>query len=315
MNASTMRTIPATTRAGALLALATAVISGVSIWLNGFAVKQLPDAAVYTTVKNGVAAMLLLGLLAATVRPAAIRAITPRSWGWLLLIGVVGGSVPFILFFTGLAQASAPSAAFIHKTLFIWVALLAVPFLGERLGLAQLAALGVLLVGQALVLSPAGVTWGSGETMIAAATVLWAVESVVAKRVLREVPSAVVGACRLGIGLLVLAAFLALTGKLPTVASLTATQWGWAALTGLFLFGYVATWFAALQRAPASLVTAILVLGAPVTAGIQLVAAGNVPPLPALAGQGLILAAGLALVLPVVARWRSGSPVTVPAAG
>ena len=59
--------------------------------------------------------------------------------------------MPFILFFTGLAQASAPSAAFIHKTLFVWVALLAVPFLGERLGWLQLAALGVLLAGQALV--------------------------------------------------------------------------------------------------------------------------------------------------------------------
>ena len=50
------------------------------------------------------------------------------------MIGVIGGSVPFILFFNGLAMASAPSAAFIHKTLFVWVVLLAVPFLGERLG-------------------------------------------------------------------------------------------------------------------------------------------------------------------------------------
>jgi len=61
------------------------------------------------------------------------------------LIAIVGGSLPFLLFFTGLSLASAPSAAFIHKTLFIWVAFLAVPFLGERLGWAQICALGVLL--------------------------------------------------------------------------------------------------------------------------------------------------------------------------
>jgi len=307
-------TLPATLRTGVLLALATALLSGVSIWVNAFAVKQLPDPAVYTTVKNGVAAVLLVGLMAATVRPAAIRGIAPRTWGWLLLIGVVGGSVPFILFFTGLAQASAPSAAFIHKTLFIWVALLAVPFLGERLGIAQLVALGVLLAGQALVLTPSGVTWGPGETLIAAATLLWAVESIVAKHVLRDVHAAVVGACRLGIGLVVLVAFLAATGKLGTVATLSGGQWAWAGLTGLFLFGYVATWFAALQRAPASLVTAILVLGAPVTAAVQIAASGAMPAGQALAGQGLILVAGAALALPLLAGRRAErAAVTVSA--
>lgn len=306
--------IPATLRWGVLLALGTALLSGVSIWINGFAVKQLPDPAVYTTVKNGIAATLLVGLMAVTVRPGTIRDIAPRSWGWLILIGIVGGSLPFILFFAGLAQASAPSAAFIHKTLFVWVALLAVPVLGERLGLVQVAALGVLLGGQALVLTPARVTWGTGETLIAAATLLWAVESIVAKRVLRSVPSAVVGACRLGIGLIVLVGFLAVSGKLGTVASLTATQWGWAALTGLFLFGYVATWFAALQRAPASLVTAILVLGAPVTAVVQLASSGNVPAVGALAGQALILVAGVALVLPVLTKWRSNARAAVGSA-
>src|ERR1041385_6884054 len=144
--------IPISRRWGVLLALAAAAISGISIFVNAFAVKQLPDPAVYTTLKNGVAAVVLVALAAATIRPAAVRAIPRRSWGWLLVIGVVGGSVPFILFFTGLAQASAPSAAFIQKTLFIWVALLAVPLLGERLGLAQLGALLVLLAGQALIL-------------------------------------------------------------------------------------------------------------------------------------------------------------------
>jgi drug/metabolite transporter (DMT)-like permease len=305
-------TLPDTLRTGVLLALATALISGVSIWVNAFAVKQLPDPAVYTTVKNGIAAILLVGIMAATVRPTAIRAIAPRAWGRLVLIGVVGGSLPFVLFFTGLAQASAPSAAFIHKTLFIWVALLAVPFLGERLGIAQLAALGVLLAGQALVLTPSGVTWGTGETMIAAATLLWAVESIVAKRVLRDVPSAVVGACRLGIGLVVLVGFLSVTGKLGTVAALSGGQWAWAGLTGLFLFGYVATWFAALQRAPASLVTAILVLGAPVTAAVQAVASGSVPAPSAIAGQGLILVAGAALAIPALAR-RRAEPASVTA--
>jgi drug/metabolite transporter (DMT)-like permease len=296
--------IPSTVQAGVVLAIATALISGFSVYVNAFAVKQLPDVAVYTTLKNGVAAIVLLALLAATVRPAAVRTIRPGSWGRLLLIGVIGGSVPFVLFFAGLAQASAPSAAFIHKTLFVWVGLLAVPFLGERLGLAQLGALAVLLAGQALVLTPAGIAWGIGETMIAAATLLWAVETIVARHVLRDVPSPVVGAARLGIGMVVLIGYLAVTGKLGSIAALTMEQWRWVLLTGVLLSGYVGTWFAALQRAPASLVTAILVLGAPVTAALQALQAGAVPATPVLTGQALLLLAGGWLVASAVSRRR-----------
>ena len=290
--------IPETLRWGVILAVATALISGLSIYVNAFAVKQLPDPAVYTTLKNAVAALLLIGVATLTVDRRQIRAMPARSWAWLAVIGIVGGSLPFVLFFTGLAQASAPSAAFIQKTLFIWVAILAVPLLGERLGFAQVGALAVLLAGQLLIVNPAGVRWGSGETMIAAATLLWAVETVVARRVLRTVPPAVVGAGRLGIGLVVLVGFLAVTGRLPMLVALTADQLRWGLLTGLLLCGYVGTWFAALKRAPASLVTAVLVIGAPVTAALQALQSGSIPAFPALTGQILVLVAGAALIIP-----------------
>jgi drug/metabolite transporter (DMT)-like permease len=313
MNRAATR-IPDTLRWGVLLAIGTALISGVSIFVNALAVKQLPDPAVYTTLKNMVAGIVLVALAGVTIRPAQVRALPPASWSKLALIGVIGGSVPFLLFFGGLAQASAPSAAFIHKTLFVWVALLAVPFLGERLGVAQLGALAVLLIGQALILTPAGVTWGTGETMIAAATLLWAAETIIAKRVLRTVPAAIVGAARLGFGLVVLVGYLAFTGSLAAVTTLGAVQWGWILITGMLLSGYVGTWFAALRRAPASLVTAVLVIGAPVTAALQVVQTGHVPATPVLAGQLLILAGACVLVVQGLRRWQATPvPATVPA--
>jgi drug/metabolite transporter (DMT)-like permease len=308
--------VPETVRWGVVLALGTALISGVSIYANAFAVKQLPDPAVYTTIKNGVAAILLLAVLGLTVRPSTIRAVPARSWAWLLAIGVIGGSLAFLLFFNGLAQASAPSAAFIHKTLFVWVAILAVPLLGERLGAVQLAALGVLVAGQVLILTPANITWGRGETMIAAATLLWALETIIARRVLKAVPAQVVGAARLGIGLVVLVGYLGVSGKLQAVAVLTPEQWRWAILTGLLLSGYVATWFGALKRAPASLVTAVIVLGAPVTAALQAVQAGSIAIGPVVLGQLLVLVAGGSLALGAVARRSSAvsARVVAPAA-
>lgn len=52
--------VPIGTGWGIALATGAALISGLAIYLNAFAVKQLPDAAVYTTLKNAVAAIVLL---------------------------------------------------------------------------------------------------------------------------------------------------------------------------------------------------------------------------------------------------------------
>jgi drug/metabolite transporter (DMT)-like permease len=189
------------------------------------------------------------------------------------------------------------------------VALLAVPFLGERLGLVQVGALVALLAAQLLVAPPTGVHWGLGESMIALATLLWAGETVVARRLLVTVPVGVLAVGRLGVGLVVLAGYLVVTGRLAQFGSLTAIQWAWAIGTGVFLAGYVATWFSALSRAPATVVTSVLVIGAPITAVLAGIASGAVPSSAQLAGYGLILlAVGATFVIPA---WRA-KPATEP---
>jgi drug/metabolite transporter (DMT)-like permease len=280
-----------------LLAAGTAAFSGVAVFLNSTAVKAVPDPAVFTTLKNLVAVALLVGLAAAVVRPADVRAIGRGDRVALVVIGLLGGGVAFLLFFSGLAMASAPSAAFIHKTMFIWVALMAGPFLAERLGLAPILALGVLLAGQVLILPPLGIIWGSGETLIALATMIWAVEVVLAKRLLGRVRSPIVGVGRLGVGLLVLFGFLFATGRIAGIASLGATGWMWVAVTGVLLAGYVGTWMAALRRAPATEVTSILVLGAIITAALTTMSRGSVPEPVTITGYLLALFGVWALVL------------------
>jgi drug/metabolite transporter (DMT)-like permease len=294
------------TQVGIALALVTAAISGVSIFVNSYAVKQIADPAIFTTLKNGIAAAVLLVLALTVVRRADLQRIDRRDWLGVAVVGVVGGGIAFLLFFTGLALASAPSAAFIHKTLFVWVALLAVPVLGERLGLLQIGALSALLGAQLLIAPPAGVTWGAGETMIASATLLWAVEVVLARRLLVRVPTGVLGVGRLGVGLIVLAGYLALTGRLPLLTELSATQWAWATFTGLLLAGYVASWFGALSRAPATVVTSVLVLGAPITAALATSAGGTLPAPVQLAGHTLILLVVAMLATTILLRRRGG---------
>jgi drug/metabolite transporter (DMT)-like permease len=294
--------LPGTRVAGLLLATVTATISGVSVFVNATAVKYVPDAIVFTTLKNAVALLALLVIGALAVRPAEVRAVGARDRAWLAVIGLIGGGVAFLLFFSGLALASAPSAAFIHKTMFIWVALMAGPFLSERLGWAPIAALALIAVGQAMILPPLGITWGIGETLIAAATVLWAVEVVLAKRVLARVRSPIVGIARLGIGLLVLMAFLALTGRVGGLGGMDATGWAWVAITGLLLSGYVATWLAALRRAPATEVTSLLVIGAIITGALTAISRGLAPEPLTTAGYALVALAVVALVVLVPSR-------------
>ena len=254
---------------GIAIAFVTACISGVAIWLNTRAAAHFSDGGVYTTAKNLVAGVVLLLILLApgSHGRASVSSITRRNWPALLAVAVIGGSVPFVLFFDGLKDSTATQAAFIQKSLIIWVALLAVPLLKERFGWLHAVAIGCLLGGQAWLLGSVGhVAFGKGETMILLATLLWSVEIVFVKYLLRTIPPSVVAAARMAIGAFLLVCWLAITGKLGDLTGLSALQWRWALLTGLLLSAYVATWFAALARAQAIDVTAVLVFGALVTA-------------------------------------------------
>jgi drug/metabolite transporter (DMT)-like permease len=292
------------TQRGVLLALATAAISGLSIYVNSFGVKLVPDAAVYTTAKNGVAAIVLVGIALALGAAREAKVLDGQRRAGLLAIAVIGGSIPFVLFFSGLAIATAPTAAFIQKTLFIWVAFMAVPILGERLGLVQVGALGVLLAGQALVAPPTGMGWGAGETMIAAATVLWSVEVILARRLLTGVSAPLLGAARMGLGSIVLIGYLAVSGRLGGLAALSGPAIGWVLVTGLLLAGYVTTWFRALRDAPATIVTSILVVGAVVTGVLSALSNGATPDPRVVAGYLLIVGA-VTLVAVSASRLRS----------
>jgi drug/metabolite transporter (DMT)-like permease len=255
---------------GIAFALGAAVISGLAVFINGYGVRAVPDATVYTTAKNLVAALLLGLLVAVSTRRVRSPVGGPRRppvlLAGLLGVAVVGGSIPFVPFFEGLARASSTHAAFVHKTLVVWVAALAVPLLAERFRSTHVAAVALLLTG--LVLLDGGLRgfrMGTGEWLILAATLLWAIEVVVAKRLLRDVPAGHLGLARMGLGVLLLLGWLAATGRLGGLADMGIDGWWWAAVTGLILAGYVATWFTALAYAPAIDVTAVLVVGAVVT--------------------------------------------------
>jgi drug/metabolite transporter (DMT)-like permease len=252
-------------------ALLAAAVSGVAVFVNGLAVRHFDDATVYTTAKNLLAGAALALVLAAAVGgdPASRRQVwqaARRAWPTLAVVALVGGAVPFVLFFEGLARATSTNAAFIHKTLVVWVALGATVVLRERITALHVGAIGLLVGGHVVLTGGFGTaTFGSAEVLVLTATLLWAVEVLVVTRVLPDVPAQLAATTRMVGGSVLLVAWLAMTGRLGELGTFDARQWLWLLLTGSTLAAFVATWYTALSLAPAVDVTAVLVLGAVVT--------------------------------------------------
>ena len=308
---STLRPVRRATP-GVLFAGVTAMISGVSVYVNGFGVRSYSSPAVYTTAKNLVATMALVVVttLAFSLRhrrPGSAqdrfvgapragdeRRLGVRQWLGLSYVGVIGGGLAFVLFFNGLAISQPASAAFWRDSLVLWVAVLAVVFLRERLRWWNVAAMVLLVAGEIVVTGGVGQLGANrGELFVVASSVLWAGEVVVARRLLTSLAPATLSIVRMGVGALTLVVYLGVTGSLSMLVSLSAHQMTWALWTGMLLAAYVATWMSALARARALDVTSILVASALITWSLQLVA-GTVVPAPNSLGLVLIaLGAGL----------------------
>ncbi|MGD0054673.1 MAG: DMT family transporter [Acidimicrobiales bacterium] len=308
---------------GIAVAGVTALVSGVSVFVNSYGEHSFASPALYTTAKNIVAATVLVVVAVAggrlrrrRVTCAGGRFVTASPsngarrgvghWLGLAYVGVIGGGLAFVLFFNGLAITSPASAAFCRDTLVLWVALLAVPILRERVQWWNVAAILLLVAGEIMFAGGVGgLALSRGQLDVLAATLLWAVEVVVAKRLLRTLSPATLSLIRMGVGGTALVTYLAVTGSLSTLFALGSHQWGWILLTGLLLGIYVATWMTALARARALDVTSVLVGSAVITWLLQLVA-GTAAPATTAIGLVLICAgAGLVIWAGTVTRTRS----------
>jgi drug/metabolite transporter (DMT)-like permease len=255
-------------QAGIFLVLAAALISGFSIFINKFGVTGI-NPYVFTGFKNLLVAIFLLVLILASGRAISLKKLKTKDWVKLVLIGFLGGSLPFLLFFKGLTLTSAAQASFIHKSMFIIAAPLAVLILKERLN--QNFFLGAMLVfaGNLFFFKINRLSFSPGDGLIFLATLLWAVESVFSKRVLKTLPSQTVAFGRMFFGALIIMTFLVTTGQFSQISQLTFKQTGWIFITSIPLLGYVTTWYAGLKLTGISLATSVLVLGAPTTALIS----------------------------------------------
>jgi len=252
------------TAKGIYLAFITALISGFSIFFNKYAVGIVTPPLYFTAVKNAVVALLILLVVINSKKLSSLKTLSKKELGLLLSIGVIGGSIPFYLFFTGLSQVSAINAAIIQKLMIVWVALLAGPILKEKLTKLQFTAVTILFLSNFVIGGFKGFTFSTGELMIFASTLFWAVEYMLARKVLKSVDPDVVVLFRMGIGSLLLLGATFFTPAAKNV-KLDSQSLFWLTLSVGLLFGYVISWYRALKFAKATTVVSILVASTLVT--------------------------------------------------
>ena len=286
---------------GLLLVLSTAVISGFSIFINKYSVSVI-NPYIFTFLKNVLVAIALSGLILGLKNWKTLKNLTKRQWGLLLAIGLVGGSIPFLLFFKGLSLTNAAESSFIQKTMFIYVAVLALIFLKEKIDKKILIGGLFLMLGNLFLLGKTSLlVLNKGALLIFIATLFWAIENIISKHALKELPGKIVGWGRMFFGSLFILIFLSATNQLPLITRLSFEQINWIIITAVLLLAYVLTWYNGLKHIPVSQAAAILTLGAPITTLLNLISSRSVNPQEVLAGIfiifGVILVLGLKEIL------------------
>jgi drug/metabolite transporter (DMT)-like permease len=254
---------------GSLLVLLTAFISGVSVYINKYGVTNI-DATLFTALKNSLVGLLFIVLISLSHEWSVLKSLTKKQLLQLGGVGVLGGSIPFVLFFHGLQLTSNIKAGFIHKTMFVYVALLAFIFLKEKLFKRSLVGLVAVILGLIIFLKIKPQALALGDLLVLMATLLWSIEIIISKKLLFDIPVNLVVLARMGFGAVCIWIYLLWQGGLQQISQLDLVSWQWVGLTAVLLFAYVYTFYHGLKYIPANFAAVILSIGAPITALLSL---------------------------------------------
>ena len=281
---------------GYILVLTTALISGFSIFLNKFAV-SLASPYIFTFLKNTLVALFLTAIIVAARNISLLKALSKKQLLLLSAVGLMGGSIPFLMFFKGLTLTTAAEASFIQKTMFIWIFILASVFLKEKITRGYLLAGLALIAANVMLLNISQIKPSWGTLLIFLATVFWAIENVISKYLMAELPAKIVVWARMFFGSIFILVFLAATHQLAPIKEINSSQIWWVIFTGVLLFGYVSSWYAGLKHIKVSEAALILMLGSPVTTILATVF--NKPASLAEYLSGLLIILGIILALKI----------------
>jgi len=245
--------------------------------------------AAVTTLFAGLAAAVMLG-----ARGELSRLVRRETAPLLILLGALGTTIPFILFFVGTQRTSAIEAVLCLQTEPVYSLIVAWLFLGHRLTVRRVAAALVLATGIVLAVGVGGLSDPLGVTLLLLTPLSWQVCHLFTLRGMPNVePYLLTGARYVYGGALVALAALVFGGPdLVPTADVLAEQLPVLALQGVGL-SYLGTmlWYLTIARLDLARATAIVVPSIPLLSlGASFLVVGEVPT----PGQavGMLLTAG-----------------------
>jgi drug/metabolite transporter (DMT)-like permease len=297
---------------GLVLAYLTALVSGISVFVNSFGVLSM-DATAYTFVKNAAVAAILVAIAIGIGKQHELRNLSRKQAGLLALSGIIGGGIAFALFFSGLALLAGPVSSFLYRLLFVFAIGAGVLLLKERIDWRIITGAAAVIAGNFLLLGNASLSLSAGVLLVLAATALWALEYAISKMALASLSPITVASARMGIGAFVLLGILFAQGKAGAMLAIDASALGWVAVAVVLLTLFTTLWYSALKNAPLITCAAILTLGGPISALLSFALAGKALSLQMAAGfaliaVGVIFAVGISETL-AAAAWLAQKPV------
>ena len=231
--------------------------------------------------------VMLSALLAARGK---LRLMRTRRPGIQMLRGALLATATF-LYFTSLTVLPLAEASAISFVLPLFVAVLAVPMLGERLDAARIAAIVAGLAGALLIVRPGSAIF----TPYAALPVVMAFANALYQILTRKIAGQEPPLTSLFYGALV--GTVAFSFVLPFAWVTPSGWWHWTLIAVIGVLATVGHFILirAFDYAPATLLAPFVYTGLVWAMGLGLAVFGNFPDGWALAGMGVIVASGLAL--------------------
>jgi len=145
-----------------------------------------------------------------------------------------------------------------------------------------------------------------GDLLVIGATILWALENVIARKaMINGETNFVVSFSRMFFGGIILFGVIGLTGKFDLLLSLTAQQWNNIFLSTVILFGYVLFWYWSMKYINVSKAATLLLLAPVVSLVLGIWWLGEPIHSVQLLGSALILI-GAYFVVGIKSRFATG---------
>lgn len=250
---------------GIILAILAAIISGFAIPINKIFVVSL-DPLIFTTLRSILVGLFFFILISFKTN-FNFAQFKKFSWKYLIAIATIGGSLSFFLFFSGLKLTTSARAAFLHKTLPLYVIIFAYIFLKEKITRKQVFAVMLMFIGLIMInyaeISPAEF-WSNpkiGDLLVILATMLWALENIISKRaMIKGEHNLVISFSRMFFGGLILFFAIILTGNLEALFSIKQNQILNIFISTFILSLYVLFWYWSIRYINVSKAAPILLL-------------------------------------------------------